>query len=158
MPYYNAISDGYNELYGKEQFNKLSIIKNNININKNTKILDIGCGTGISSDFDCYVVGIEPSIELLKRNKNNGKFLGVAESLPFKDSSFGYVISVTAMHNFKNIGKSINEMKRVGRQNFVFSVLKRAKKFNFITGLIRKNFKIDKVIEEEKDSIFFCKP
>lgn len=157
MVYYNALSEGYNELYKEEQLNKVSIIKNNIKINKNTKILDIGCGTGISSGFECCVIGLEPSIELLKQNKNNRKLLGAAESLPFKDSSFDYVVSVTAMHNFKDIKKSINEMKRVGRQNFVLSILKRAKRFNFITKLIGKNFKIDKVIEEDKDTIFFCK-
>lgn len=157
MDYYNQIAQGYNELHLEEQSNKLSIIKNNIKISKFTKILDVGCGTGISSQFDCYVVGIDPSIGLLKQNKNNKKIIGFAESLPFRNNSFDYVISVTSMHNFKDIKKSIDEIKRVGRNDFVFSVLKKSGKFDYILSLIQKYFKIEKIIEEEKDTILFCK-
>ena len=157
MDYYGFIANGYNELHREEQLNKLIIIKNNINIKKDKKMLDVGCGTGISSGFECFAVGIDPSIGLLRQNKNDKKLLGAAEMLPFKSNSFDYVISVTSIHNFNNIKKSIDEMKRVGRQNFVFSVLKKSKKFNTIKNLIEKNFKIGKVIEEGKDTIFFCK-
>src|SRR3989338_3366943 len=156
MDYYNEIAQGYNELHLEEQLSKLSIIKNNIKISRTTKILDVGCGTGISSQFDCCVVGIDPSVGLLKQNKNSKKIIGFAESLPFKDNSFDYVISVTSMHNFKDIKKSIDEIKRVGRNDFVFSVLKKSGKSKSIKKLIEKNFKIDKMIEEEKDTIYFC--
>ena len=131
MDYYDFIAKGYDELHREEQSNKLLIIKNNIKINKKIRILDVGCGTGISSGFGCFVVGIDPSIGLLKQN-NNKKILGVAENLPFKNYSFDYVVSITSIHNFKNIKKSINEIKRVGKENFVFSVLKNSKRFDFI--------------------------
>ena len=157
MNYYNSIAKSYNELYKEEQLNKLSIIKENIKISKETKILDIGCGTGISSDFDCFVIGIDPSTELLKLNKNGIKVLGTAENIPFKDNSFDYVISVTAIHNFKNIENSINEMKRVGKKNFVFSVMKKSEKFSLIKEMIAKKFIVEKAVEEEKDAIFFCR-
>ena len=156
MDYYNFIAKGYDELHREEQSNKLLIIKNNIKINKKIRILDVGCGTGISSGFGCFVVGIDPSIGLLKQNKNNKKLLSVAEMLPFKNYSFDYVVSITSIHNFENIKKSINEIKRVGKENFVFSVFKNSKRFDFIKNLIEKNFKIGKVIEESKDLIFFC--
>ena len=155
MEYYNEISKGYNKLYKDEQLNKISLIKKYIKINKNTKILDVGCGTGISSDFGCFVVGVDPSIELLKQNKKIW-LLGTAESIPFKDSSFDYVISVTAIHNFDNIEKSLMEMKRVGKDKFVFSILKKSKKFGYIKRLIEENFKVEKVVDEEKDVIIFC--
>lgn len=157
MNYYDQIAKGYNELYEEEQINKIFPIKNSIKINKNTKILDVGCGNGISSDFDCFVVGVDPSMGLLKQNDKNRKLLGNAENLPFKESSFDYVISITAIHNFKNIRKSISEMKRVGKEKFVFSVLKRSRKFDFIKRIIVENFTIEKIVEEEKDAIFFCK-
>jgi len=157
MHYYNTIAKGYDELYKEEQLNKISLIKNHIRLNKNTKILDVGCGTGISSEFDCFVAGIDPSIELLNHNPSNKKILSSAENLPFKNNSFDYIISVTAIHNFNDIKKSIDEMKRVGKQNFIFSILKKSKKFNFIKNVIEKNFKIEKAIEENKDMIFFCK-
>lgn len=156
MNYYDIISKGYNELYQEEQSNKIRIIRNNIKINNKTKILDVGCGTGISSDFGCFIVGIDLSIGLLKQNKNERKLQSISEALPFKNEIFDYVVSVTSIHNFDNIEKSINEMKRVGKENFVFSVLKRSRKINPIKNLLQKNFKITKVIEEGKDAIFFC--
>lgn len=76
MPDYDLIAGGYNELYGEEQLNKLSIIKKNIKISKKTKILDVGCGTGISSNFGCFIIGIDPSFRLLEYSvlKKSRKF------------------------------------------------------------------------------------
>ncbi|MBI2558039.1 methyltransferase domain-containing protein [Candidatus Woesearchaeota archaeon] len=157
MSYYNSIAKGYNELHEEEQLKKLSIIKNNIKTGNNTKILDVGCGTGISSRFECSVVGVDPSVNLIKQGSNRKKVIGIAEFLPFKDKSFNYVVSITAMHNFINIKKSIGEMKRVCRRNFVFSVLKKSERFGNIKKNIEKNFRIEKSIEEDKDVIFFCR-
>lgn len=156
MAYYDAISKGYNELYKEEQLKKLAIIKNNVKISKNTKILDIGCGTGLSSGFACFVAGVDSSIGLLKQNKGIRKILGNAEALPFKDNSFDYVISVTAIHNFEDIKKAVKEIKRVCNGKFVFTVLRKSGKFDFIKKLIEKNFKVEKELEEEKDAILFC--
>ena len=156
MTYYDKISSGYNELYEEEQIKKLNLIKSKIEIRKGLKLLDVGCGSGISSDFWCFVVGIDPSMELLRINNSKMKVLGVAEALPFKDGSFDYVVSITSIHNFSDAGKSLNEMLRVGKNYFVFSVLRKSKGFNKIRKLFNDNLKIDDIIEEEKDTIFFC--
>ena len=157
MGYYNKISKGYNELHKEEQLKKLLIIKNNIKINKNDLLLDVGCGTGISSQFDCKVVGIDPSIGLLRLNKSRNRIQAKAEYLPFKNNTFDIVISVTSAHNFKDIEKGLKEIKRVGKNNFVFSILKRSNKLNEIKKEIKNNFEIKKLTEEEKDTIFFAK-
>ena len=157
MSYYNKISKGYTKLHKEEQLKKLSIIKNNIKIKKSDLLLDVGCGTGISSNFNCKVIGIDPSFQLLKLNKNKNKFLGDAEKLPFKSNFFDFVISVTVVHNFKDIERALKEIKRVGKNNFVFSILKRSNRFNEIKKLIKKYFRIEKEIEEYKDIIFFAK-
>lgn len=157
MNYYNKISKGYNELYKEEQLKKLSIIKNNIKINKNNLLLDVGCGTGVSSQFNCKVIGIDNSIKLLKININKNKILSNAENLPFKDNIFDIVISMTALHNFNNIESSLKEIKRVGKNKFVFSVLKKSKKISQIKRLIEKYFKMNRIIEGDKDIIFFVK-
>lgn len=157
MDYYDIIAEGYEELHKEEQLNKLRIIKNNVQISNKAKLLDVGCGTGISSNFDCDVIGIDPSVQLTARNRNPKKIIGVAENLPFKNSSFDYVVSITSLHNFKNIKKSIDEIKRVGKDNFIFSVLRKSNKYSLIRELIRKNFKVYKTLEEDKDTIFFCK-
>ena len=153
---YDSIASGYNELYGEEQSKKLALIKESIKINKNAKLLDVGCGSGLSSDFGCFTIGIDPSISLLNQNKDKVKFCATAENLPFMDNSFDFVVSVTAMHNFYDIEKAVLEIKRVGRNNFVFSILKKSSKFGPIKRLIEKNFKIDRMTEEEKDVVFFC--
>ena len=155
MPnYYNQISKGYNELHKEEQLKKLSIIKNNIKIKNHNLLLDVGCGTGISSDFNCKVIGIDQSIELLKQNNKN-KILAKAENIPFKNNIFDFVISVTSIHNFKDIEKSLEEIKRVGKNNFIFSIFKKSKNINKIKNLIKNHFKIKKIIEDDKDFLFF---
>ena len=156
MDFYNQISKGYDGLYGEEQLKKLNIIKDYLKIKNDDLLLDVGCGTGISSRFDCRVIGVDPSIGLLKQNKKF-KISSKAENLPFKDNAFNFVVSITAIHNFSNIEKSLEEINRVGRNEFVFSVLKKSKKFNEIRDLIKTNFKISKVAEEGKDAIFYCK-
>lgn len=156
MAYYDTISPGYNELYEEEQIKKLKLIKTKIKIKANSKLLDVGCGSGISSDFECFAVGIDPSMELLKINKSGKKILGIAEALPFKDSSFDYVISITSLHNFFDVRKSIREMLRVGKNYFVLSILKKSKDFNKIRKLINGDLRVYDVMEEEKDLVFFC--
>ncbi len=153
--YYDEISAGYDELYGEEQKRKLMLVKANISINPRHKLLDIGCGTGVSSGFDCFVVGIDPALGLLKLNPNN-KILGVAESLPFRANSFDFVISLTAIHNFGDYERAIGEMKRVSRHYIIVSVLKRAKVYKEIAATITKVLRIERKINEEKDTLFFC--
>ncbi|NQV09409.1 class I SAM-dependent methyltransferase [Candidatus Woesearchaeota archaeon] len=156
MTYYNEISKGYNELYKEEQLKKLSIIKENLNIKQDSRLLDVGCGTAFSLDYlNCTKIGVDPSQELLKQSKHP-VIKGEAENLPFKDKEFDFVISLTAIHNFHNIEKGLKEMKRVGNE-FAFSILKNSKNFEIIESLIKKNFKSIKTIEEEKDTIFFGK-
>ena len=157
MDYYDEIASGYDGLYGQEQESKFLLIKRNIAIGKKTRILDVGCGTGISSSFECFVVGIDPSMELLRLNRKSMKLLGTAEQLPFRNNAFDYVISVTSIHNFEDVQKSIDEMKRTCKENFILSILKKSKNFGLIKGMIEKNFHVYKCIEDGKDAIFFCK-
>ncbi len=156
MDFYELIAKGYNELYGEEQKLKLDIIKENLDIKNTDLLLDVGCGIGY--DFNCKVVGIDPSIGLLQQNTNNKnkKILAKAEHMPFKDKVFDKVISVTSMHNFDNIKKGISEMKRVGKKYFAFSVLKKTKHFDLIEKEIKNDFKISKIFDGKQDWIFIC--
>jgi len=155
MEYYNEISKGYEELHGEEQRKKLIVLKQNMKVKKNDLLLDVGCGSGISSDFDCDVIGIDPSIELLQTGfgKRKAKLLvcGVAEFLPFKDNSFGIVTSLTAIHNFNDIEKGLMEMKRVGKGKIGVSILKKSEHADKIIGIINDEFGIKERVEEDKD-------
>ena len=155
MRYYDSISDGYNKLHEEEQLNKLEVIKKNIKTKKKDFLLDVGCGTAFSlKHFDCNKTGIDPSIKLLKQNRKDCLMQAVGEYLPFKDSSFDIVISVTAVHNFHGIKKGLEEIERVARRKIVISTLKRSSKNKKIREEIERLFNIDKAIEEEKDIIY----
>ncbi|MBL7055679.1 class I SAM-dependent methyltransferase [Candidatus Woesearchaeota archaeon] len=156
MEYYSKIAEGYEELHGSEQKSKLEIIKKHIKLKKEDLLLDVGCGTGISSNFNCKVIGIDPSEGLLKKNKNKNKILAIGENLPFPDNKFDVVVSMTSLHNFQDIKKGILEIQRVGRETFVFSILKKANSFEIIEEEIKNNFLIKKRIDSDKDIIFFC--
>ena len=156
MTFYRETATGYNELHGEEQEHKLSVIKEYLNIKKTDLLLDVGCGTGVSSDFDCMVAGIDPTFELLVQNKNAFCLQGMGEHLPFKDNSFDIVVSVTSLHNFQNFEQGIEEINRVGKQKFVFSVLKKANDFDSIRKEIENRFSVQKIISANQDWVFVC--
>lgn len=149
---YDDIAKGYNELHGEEQLKKARIILENMQIKETDLLLDVGCGTGIATElFNCKKIGIDNSFEMLRKAKVP-VVQAKAEALPFKDNSFDIVISITAIHNFDDIEKALKEMKRVGK-SFAFSVLKKAARFDFIKEKIEEIFKVNKVVEDEKDLI-----
>ena len=158
MDYYNSISGSYNKLHKEEQLSKIRLIKDNLKIEKQDFLLDVGCGTGVfAEEFNYIKIGVDPSIDMLKQGKNAFYIHAFAENLPFKDSSFDKVISVTAIHNFRNIRKGLEEIKRVSKNDVALSILKRSSKINEIKNHIKELFKITKIIEEDKDIIFFAK-
>jgi ubiquinone/menaquinone biosynthesis C-methylase UbiE len=159
MNYYDEISQSYDELHKEEQLNKLQIIFELDIIKPKDKLLDVGCGTGFSLDyFECKeAIGIDPSEKLIQQYKGSHKIIcASAENLPFKNKEFDVVISITAIQNFDDIQKGLNEIKRVGKNKFALTFLKRSFKAQLIEDLIKKifsEFKIER-IEEEKDIIF----
>ena len=162
--YYDAIAEGYNFLHKEEQLKKLKIIFDQGIIFKDDSLLDVGCGTGFSLDF--FEVksstGIEPSSELIKQYSGRKKiYKGFAEKLPFDDAVFDVVISITAIQNFVDVKKGLEEIRRVGTGRFALTVLKKSPKIVEIKSFFDEVF--DKkeysvfFIEEEKDIIFIIR-
>lgn len=86
--------------------------------NKNTKILDIGCGNSqllrpIYYD-NLNVYGIDPDKEKISKNKII-KHLKVAkgEKLPFKNNFFDLIVFVWVFEHLENPEKVISEAYRV---------------------------------------------
>ncbi len=150
--YYSSIAEGYNELYEKEQIEKLKVIKEKIGSPK--IVLDIGSGTGISRTFFKQVVQIDPSLALLKKSSGM-RICGIAESLPLKSKVFDGVISVTSLHH-TDINNAVLEIKRVAKPKalFAFSILKHAKNFKEIIITLKNKLKL-KEEDSEKDLILF---
>ena len=152
---YKHIAKSYNELHKEEQLAKLNIIKKHLKIIP--PLLDVGCGTGISTDFfKVKSTGIDNCEEMIKQGKSN-LIKADAEKLPFKDKSFNTIISVTAFHNFKNMEKALKEIIRVSKNNNIcITFLKKSKKLNQFKEILNNYFKY-KEIEQDKDIIFLIK-
>jgi len=159
MNYYDEISEGYDELHGEEQLRKAKIILSKLNLKKTDKLLDVGCGTGSYLDmFNCHVTGVDPALELIKQYRGRHKLMvGRAEELMFPEESFNIVMSITAVHNFEDVEKGLREMERVGKDRYILSILKRSPKYAAIEKLIKEIFIIDEIVDEDKDTIFFCR-
>lgn len=153
MTYYDDIASGYNELHGSEQKKKLEIVKRFIKVQPEDWLLDVGCGTGVSSDFPCHVIGTDPSEKLIAQSSHLS-VKAFAEKLPFPDHCFDLVVSLTAIQNFENITRGLSEIRRVGKDKFALSYLKRSEKAASIESEIERLFKVIIRIEEEKDIIF----
>lgn len=107
----------------------LDFIKNYIK--DNTRILEIGCGTGnflhrlekMNKNFEVF--GIDESgkmIEIARRKFQNINFQeGLAENLPFVDNYFDFIVIIDAFYYFEDKNKVIAECFRVLKPNgFLF--------------------------------------
>jgi len=184
--YYNSIASSYNELHGDEQQKKLEIVHElldsdlEFNISSELILLDIGCGTGLSTDkISSTYAGLDPAIKLLNQaNKTRARSLkqdghkpedlsparhlgyirGIAEALPIKEKVCDIVISITAVHNFNDISKGIQEIQRITKNRAVLTVLKQTARFNEIVEIIKKYFLVLNKRENEFDYFLYLKP
>ncbi|MBR9702451.1 methyltransferase domain-containing protein [Candidatus Woesearchaeota archaeon] len=159
--YYDEIAPGYDELHKGEQLAKLILMLDTLNVRKDDRVLDVGCGTAFSFELlhplGCKYQGVEPSIGLIAESKYGAKITNCnAESLPFPNNLFTVVISVTALQNFKDPKKGLEEMKRVCSDRLAISFLKDSPKREKLSELISSLFTVDGEMEQDKDIIYFC--
>ncbi len=92
-------------LYGRFQFMKL-IDEQTANLSKDSRILDIGCGTGdllskLQKKGFVNLVGIEPAANMRTIAQNNlGEEVvvdGSAVMLPFEDNSFDFITAIEVL-------------------------------------------------------------
>lgn len=83
--------------------------------------IDVGCGTGLSTEplakFARLVVGVDASIDMLRRRQVDGRALYVAapaERLPFRDAAFDLATMASTIHWLGP--NAIGEVGRVLRQ------------------------------------------
>ena len=100
---------------------------NYYNLTPGDKILDVGCGKGyLLYEFTQVLPGVEVTgIDISEYAIDNAKeevkkFLqvGNAVSLPFEDSTFDFVVSITTLHNLYNyeLRRALQAIERVGKQ------------------------------------------
>jgi len=85
-----------------------------------SKVLDVGSGTGMMSEFaylcreDLELHAIDPAEGMLKYSEAYIEtYKGVAEELPFDDSSFEVLLMGESLHHFRDINKSLEECARI---------------------------------------------
>ena len=120
---------GYKYLEGR--WNK--VIKKMIKhykLNKNSKILDVGCGKGFFlKDFqnmlpDANFYGLDISSYAIKKAPKSIRknlIVGNATRLPWKNNTFDLVVSFNTFHNLYNyeLIKSLIEFERVGKKKYL---------------------------------------
>ena len=83
-------------------------------------ILDVACGTGIYTNlfarFASYVVGIDCSPSMLRRNSAKRLLRGIGEQLPFASDSFDVTFAACLLHHSAEPERIVREMARVSRR------------------------------------------
>ena len=83
---------------------------------RGNRTLDIGCGDGYLESLEPTIVGLEFSLNALKKARRNGaKHLVLADAhrLPFKNKSFDLTICTGSFEHFARPQQALNEMARV---------------------------------------------
>ena len=124
----------YDLRYTEEQSAKYEALLERMTPEPDQLTLDIGCGTGLLAErLEIQVVGLDISASLLSTARSRlrsreGSYLAMGDegALPFRDSSFDMVFSITVLQNAPDPLSSIDEMRRVKRGIAGVSVLKKA--------------------------------
>lgn len=121
---------GYHYINNYWKKTAIKIIKT-YKLNKNSKILDLGCGKGYLL-FEIKklipslsIFGLDISKYAIKNSKSEiKKYLNnfdARKKLPFIKKNFDLVISLGMLHNFslKELSKCISEINRVGKKSYI---------------------------------------
>jgi SAM-dependent methyltransferase len=111
---------------------EIKLLLDLLSVKKGQRILDIGCGTGVSLepllDKGLNLTGIDPSLYMLdiasKKFKDRVDLhRGSAEDLPFDDNEFDSAFFFTSLEFTDRPGKAIEEACRVAKDTIVICVL-----------------------------------
>ncbi|MGH9775363.1 MAG: class I SAM-dependent methyltransferase [Candidatus Acidiferrales bacterium] len=114
--------------YGTADMEQLDLLLQVLRLNHESRVLDVGCGTGITTQYlsdttGANFVGLdisEPSIrralELAQASPNRLAFkLGTMEALEFPPASFDAVIAIESLYFPKDLVATIGQFKAVLR-------------------------------------------
>jgi len=133
MQRYDLTAHIYNTQYAEEQAAKIEAALEDLKIEKNSLVLDAGCGTGILfgyvADKAKTIVGLDISRKILLQAKNRAKsfqnahlICGDADNMPLKENTFNHVFGITLVQNMPNPVKTLREIRRVAKEDAVIVV------------------------------------
>lgn len=140
MQRYNLTPHIYDIRYAEEQTAKIEAVMESINMEKEGLVLDVGCGTGLLFNYVANkaktIVGLDISRKILLQAKKRAKklpnvrlILADADNMPLKEDIFSHVFAITLIQNTPNPFKTLNEIKRVSKENAAIVVTGLKKKF-----------------------------
>jgi ubiquinone/menaquinone biosynthesis C-methylase UbiE len=133
MRHYDLTAEMYERRYAEEQAAKYKAALENLNINRNSIVLDVGCGTGlffgqVAAEAQT-VVGVDISRKLLLQAKERARrFRSVhlvqadADYLPLIRRHFNVVFTFTMLQNMPKPLETLNEIKRNATLNAIVVV------------------------------------
>jgi len=135
MRRYDLTAEMYDMRYAEEQAAKIRAGLKHVKIEKDERVLDVGCGTGILFNYFLdkrnLIVGLDISKKTLlqaKQHIREKKIVNVhlvqadADNMPFGGNAFSKVFAITVLQNSPDPTKTLTEIKRVGIGNAVFVV------------------------------------
>ena len=150
MQHYDLTAHIYDMQYAEEQIAKIEAAMESVNMEKQDLVLDVGCGTGLLFKYVANkaktIVGLDISRKILLQAKKHAKtfpnvhlVLADADNMPLKENIFDPVFVVTLIQNMPDPAKTLNEVKRVTKDNAVIVVTGLKKKFSLeiFEGLLR---------------------
>ncbi len=127
MRRYDLTAEMYERRYAEEQAVKYKAALKHIVINKDSKVLDVGCGTGLLFSHIAaeaqIVLAVDISSRLLQQGKERSRgFCRVhlvkadADHLPFINNQFNVILAFTVLQNMPKPLETLNEIKRNAQQ------------------------------------------
>jgi len=147
MNVFNNYYKQYDEWYDKNIFTYLSELEAIKKVlPEKGKGLEIGVGTGRFASALGIKYGIDPSKKMLEIAEQRGikTKLGCGEKLPYKNSSFDYVVIIITLCFVQNPEQVMREAKRVLKN-----------KGKIIIGIVDKNSFLGKIYRSKK-SMFYA--
>jgi ubiquinone/menaquinone biosynthesis C-methylase UbiE len=141
MRHYDFSSSVYDAQYAEEQNAKMEASLNSISLNKNSFVLDAGCGTGLLlkhiEKSAKLIVDLDISLKILKKAKKRVKQLSKvaviradADFLPFQNNVFDATFVITLLQNMPDPLVTLHEMKRVSKDHATIVTTGLKKKFS----------------------------
>jgi SAM-dependent methyltransferase len=137
MPSAEDVRSWYNQHYAAKGLESMRpaaaypVFLDLLGATKGARLLDVSCGTGsllaAAQERGVASVGIDLSdqaVKLARRIAPGAEVtVGAGETLPFDDGSFDFVSCLGSLEHFLDMGRGLEEMKRVARPSARFCIM-----------------------------------